>query len=104
VRDTVSAYLAMRLSVAKDALPGTGPIITSHGWAANAELIGRTAAVSRRIEGVPTRERYDLLQRPIESDPWMAAKALWRAADSVRIPRGGSGPGSGERPSMPAVV
>jgi glycosyltransferase involved in cell wall biosynthesis len=80
VRDTVSGFLAMRLSVAKDALPGNGPVLMSDGWAANAELIARAAAVSRKVDGVATRERYDLLQRPLVYDPWAAAKALWRAA------------------------
>ena len=80
VRDTVSGFLAMRLSVAKDALPGNGPVLMSDGWAANAELIARAAAVSRKVDGVETRERYDLLQRPLDYDPWAAAKALWRAA------------------------
>lgn len=79
VRDTVSGFLAMRLSVAKEALPGIAPVLSADGWAANAELMARAAAVSRRIEGVPTRERYDLLQQPMEGDPWAAAKALWRA-------------------------
>ncbi len=86
VRDTVSGFLAMRLSVAKDALPGHGPVLTAEGWAANAELIARAAAVARRIEGVDTRERYDLLQRPLEGDPWVAAKALWRSAGQLRVP------------------
>ncbi len=87
VRDTVSGFLAMRLSVAKDALPGTGPVLTSDGWAANAELIARAAAVSRKVDGVATRERYDLLQHPLDDDPWAAAKALWRSAGALRIPR-----------------
>ena len=86
VRDTASGFLAMRLSVAKDALPGDGRVLTADGWAANAELIARAAAVSRRIESVPTQERYDLLQRPLDSDPWAAAKALWRTAGALRIP------------------
>ena len=72
--------------MAKDALPGDGAVLTAEGWAANAELIARAAAVSRRVEGVPTRERYDLLQQPIEIDPWAAAKALWRNAGELRIP------------------
>lgn len=82
LRDTVSGFMAMRLSVPKDALPGGGPVLSGDGWAANAELIARAAAASRRIEGVETRERYDLLQRPIDSDPWAAAKALWRAGSA----------------------
>ncbi len=86
VRDTASGFLAMRLSVAKDALPGDKPVLTAEGWAANAELMARAAAVSRKIEGVPTRERYDLLQRPIESEPWAEAKVLWRRAGALRIP------------------
>ena len=89
MRDTVSGFLAMRLSVAKDALPGTGSILTSEGWAANADLMARAAAVSRRIEVVETVERYDLLQRPITDDPWAAAKALWRTAGQLRLPHGG---------------
>ncbi|MEZ4412250.1 MAG: glycosyltransferase family 2 protein [Gemmatimonadales bacterium] len=91
VRDTASGFLAMRLSVAKDALPGDGAVLTADGWAANAELIARAAAVSRRVEGVPTRERYDLLQRPIEGDPWAAAKALWRTAGRLRLPATAAG-------------
>jgi hypothetical protein len=91
VRDTVSGFLAMRLSVAKDALPGTGPVLTTDGWTANAELIARAAAVSRKVEGVDSRERYDLLQRPVETDPWGAAKILWRAGGRLRIPRAGGG-------------
>ena len=83
VRDTVSGFLAMRLSVAKDALPGAGPVLTADGWAANAELIARAAAASRRIETVETRERYDLLQHPVDGDPWLEAKALWRTPLSV---------------------
>lgn len=83
VRDTVSGFLAMRLSVVKDALPGSGPVLTADGWAANAELIARAAAASRRIETVETRERYDLLQHPVDSDPWVEAKALWRTPLSV---------------------
>jgi len=86
VRDTASGFLAMRLSVAKDALPGTGAVLTAEGWAANAELIARAAAVSRRIESVGTLERYDLLQRPLEADPWAAAKALWRSAGRLKVP------------------
>jgi len=89
VRDTVSGFIAMRLSVAKDALPGTGPVLTAEGWAANAELIARAAAVSRRIEAVETVERYDLLQHPVDDDPWRAAKVLWRTAGKLRVPHGG---------------
>ena len=99
LRDTVSGFLAMRLSVAKDALPGTGPVLMTDGWAANAELIARAAAVSRKVEGVHTLERYDLLQRPLDYDPWSAAKALWRTGGSLRIPpRAGGG-----RPSATAA-
>lgn len=97
VRDTVSGFLAMRLSVARDALPGDGPILTAEGWAANAELIGRAAAASRRVERVDTRERYDLLQRPVDADAWAAARALWRARRTLRIPRA-------DRGAAPAVA
>jgi len=91
VRDTVSGFLAMRLSVAKDILNAAPPVLTGDGWAANAELIARAAAVSRRIEGVETRERYDLLQRPLADDPWRSAKELWRSAGRLRIPAKAAG-------------
>lgn len=86
LHDTVSGFLAMRLSVAKDALPGAGSVLTGEGWVANAELIGRAASVARRIEGVEARERYDLLRRPVDVDAWAAARALWRAGGALRIP------------------
>ncbi len=91
VRDTASGFLAMRLSVARDAVPGEGAVLTADGWAANAELIARAAAASRRVEVVETRERYDLLQHPVASDPWAAARALWRAAGALRLPPPGEG-------------
>lgn len=86
LHDTVSGFLAMRLSVAKDTLPGEGPILTGEGWVANAELIGRAAAVARKIEGVAARERYDLLQHPVQVDAWAEARSLWRAGSALRIP------------------
>jgi glycosyltransferase involved in cell wall biosynthesis len=86
LHDTVSGFLAMRLSVAKEALPGEGPILTGEGWVANAELIGRAAAVARKIEGVAARERYDLLQQPVQVDAWAEARSLWRAGGALRIP------------------
>jgi len=94
VRDTVSGFIALRLSVAKDTLPGTGPVLTTDGWLANAELIVRAAAVSRRVEAVDTRERYDLLQRPVETDPWVAAKSFWNSARGLRIPPAGRAGGN----------
>jgi glycosyltransferase involved in cell wall biosynthesis len=84
LHDTVSGFLAMRLSVAKEALPSDGPVLTGEGWVANAELIGRAAAVARRIEGVEARERYDLLQQPVEVDAWAEARAIWRAGGALR--------------------
>lgn len=85
VRDTVSGFLAMRLSVAKEALPDGGAVLSGDGWEVNADLIARAAAVSRRVEVVGTRERYDLLQRPVDTNPWTAAKALWRAGSAAAV-------------------
>jgi len=99
LHDTVSGFLAMRLSVAQDALPGDGPVLAGEGWVANAELIGRAAVVARRIEGVEAHERYDLLQRPVDVDAWAEARALWRAGGALRLPAAGKpdarGSGSG---------
>jgi glycosyltransferase involved in cell wall biosynthesis len=86
VRDTVSGFLAFRLSTLRDVFRERAPVLTGAGWAANAELIGRAAATARRVDVVPTAERYDLLQRPTHVDPWPAARELWRAAGRLKLP------------------
>ncbi len=86
VNDTVSGFLAFRLMTLKNAVrqPGTA-LLTSEGWAANAELIGRAAQHARRIETVPVVERHDLRPRESRIQPWETARQVWKAAGHIRI-------------------
>ena len=77
VTDIVSGFVAFRLMTLKNAIrqPGTA-LLTSDGWAANAELIGRAAQHARRIETVPVVERHDLRARESRVRPWEMAKSM----------------------------
>lgn len=103
VKDIVSGYGAFRLFCLKNALrENEGPLLTSEGWAANAELIGKVARHARRIETVDVLERHDLRQRPSRIDPWPLARELWREGGRLKI-RGvrptDSRPGGASRPA-----
>ncbi len=86
VTDTVSGFVAFRLMTLKNAVrqPGAA-LLTSEGWAANAELIGRAAQHARRIETVPVVERHDLRTRESRVRPWEMAREVWRAGGSIRL-------------------
>lgn len=89
IRDIVSGFAAFRLKSLRDAMRATdGPLITSEGWAANAELIARVARQARQIETVDIVERVDLHQRPSRIDPWPLARKLWRDGGRLRIEGG----------------
>ncbi len=86
VSDICSGYVAARLMSLKNALrTREGPLLTSDGWAANAELIGRVAQQARRVETVDVIERLDLRHRASRVDPWPLAKELWRVGGRLRI-------------------
>jgi len=88
VTDTVSGFVAFRLMTLKNAAQKPGaPLLTSEGWAANAELIGRAAQHARRIETVPVVERHDLRPRDSRIQPWETARQIWKAGGSIRIGR-----------------
>jgi glycosyltransferase involved in cell wall biosynthesis len=85
VRDTVSGFLAVRLSCLRLAFKDSPQgLFKTDGWAANAELIRRLAAHARRVEAVPVVERLNLRQRPTRIAPWDEAKALWSARRALR--------------------
>ncbi|MEK6689073.1 MAG: glycosyltransferase [Gemmatimonadota bacterium] len=84
VRDIVSGFMATRLSCLRLALDRQpAALLTTEGWAANAELIGRLGAEARRVETVSVVERHDLRQRPSRIDPWGTARALWAARPAL---------------------
>ncbi len=111
VKDIVSGYGAFRLFCLRNALrEKDGPMLTSEGWAANAELIGKVARHARRIETVDVVERHDLRQRPSRIDPWPLARELWREGGRLKI-RGGrvtdsrtGGPRAAEEADMEEVT
>jgi uncharacterized protein DUF3108/glycosyl transferase family 2 len=93
VKDTVSGFCALRLSVLRQALGGAAgggggrdaaPLLATDGWCASAELLARLAPHARRVDGIPATARYDLVQRPSRVQPWRQVLAAWRARAVIR--------------------
>ena len=85
VSDVLSGFLAFRLVTLRHAVRAhDDQLLALEGWAANAELIGKTARVARRIDTLAAVERHDLRQRPSRVRPLGAALELWRARASLR--------------------
>ena len=89
VRDTVSGYLALRLALLRQALrvEDAGPLLTTDGWPARAELVARLAPHARRLDTLSARARYDLQQRPSRVQPWREFMAAWKARPVIRAAR-----------------
>jgi hypothetical protein len=91
VKDSISGFTALRLIVLRQATRGgDAALLTTEGWAANAELLARLGAHARRIEVVPSAARYDLKQRPSRSSPWQQLLAAWRSRGLISAARKGS--------------
>lgn len=87
VSDILSGFLAFRLIALRNALKAQdGRFLTTDGWSANAELIGKAARYARRVETVPTVERHDLRQRASRVPPLETALAVWRWRSQLRVP------------------
>ncbi len=87
VGDPFSAFRLYRISVLRDAIKAAGPdtpLVTRDGWAANAELLLRTAPLARRIETVPLAPRYDIRQRASRVRPFADALRLYRFGRAAR--------------------
>ncbi len=87
VGDPFSAFRLYRISVLRDAIKALGPdtpLVTRDGWAANAELLLRTAPLARRVETVPLAPRYDLRQRESRVRPFADALRLYRFGRAAR--------------------
>jgi dolichol-phosphate mannosyltransferase len=86
VSDIVSGFAIFRLVTLRNALRHSpGALLTTEGWAANAELYGRAARHARRVETIAAIERRDLRQRPSRATSWEAAMAIWRSRGSLRL-------------------
>src|SRR5882762_705865 len=91
VKDSISGFTALRLIVLRQATrAGDAPLLTTEGWAANAELLARLGAHARRIEVVSSAARYDLKQRPSRSNPWQELLAAWRSRGRISAARKGT--------------
>ncbi len=87
VGDPFSAFRLYRISVLRDAIKALGPdtpLVTQDGWAANAELLLRTAPLARRVETVSLAPRYDLRQRASRVRPFADALRLYRFGRAAR--------------------
>jgi hypothetical protein len=80
VSDPFGSLRLFRISVLRDLVKahGNGPLVTNDGWAANAELLLRAAGHARRVEAMPTTQRFDLRPRDSRVKPWADARALFR--------------------------
>ncbi len=85
VSDIVSGFAAFRLVILRNAIRAQpGPLLTTDGWAANAELLTRAAQSARRIETIPAIERRDIRPRASRLAPWDVARELWRAGPRLK--------------------
>jgi glycosyltransferase involved in cell wall biosynthesis len=81
VSDPFGSLKLIRIALIRDLIKeaGDAPIVQWSGWAANVELLMKTAPLARRVETVAIDARYDL--RPRES----RVKALSGALDLYRF-------------------
>lgn len=85
VSDVVSGFAAFRLVILRNAFRSqTGPLLTTDGWAANAELYARAAQSARRVETIESVERRNNRSRPSRLAPLAMARELWRAGPRLK--------------------
>ncbi len=88
VKDSISGFMALRLIVLRQATKGgDSPLLTTDGWAANAELVTRLSAHARRLEVVASSARYDRKQRPSRTKPWQQLLSAWRSRALISAAR-----------------
>lgn len=105
VSDLVSGFSIFRLVTLRNAFRGSPPpLLTTQGWAANAELYGRAARHARRVETIPAVERRDLRQRASRVSSWQAALAVWRSRGSLRLVPPPTQSGNGRKEQHQAEV
>jgi glycosyltransferase involved in cell wall biosynthesis len=84
--DPFSTFRLYRISVLRELVKAVGekPIVTTDGWAANMELLVKTASYARRTETVDVAPRYDVRVRPSRVRPFADALDLYRFGRKVR--------------------
>jgi glycosyltransferase involved in cell wall biosynthesis len=85
VSDVVSGFSIFRLIALRNAFRNQAfPLLTTQGWAANAELYDRAARYARRLETISAVERRDLRQRPSRMNSWDATLSILRSRGPLR--------------------
>ena len=86
VRDVFTTLRLFRVSVIRDLIKARGdaPLLEGEGWAANVDLLLRTAPLARRVETVELAPRYDVRARETRVRAWADAMALLRFARGAR--------------------
>ena len=86
VSDPFGTFRLYRITLLRDLIRHAGdePIVQGTVWAANADLLVRTAPFARRIETVALEPRYDLRPRESRIHPWTDAVDLYRFGRSRR--------------------
>lgn len=93
IKDPLSGFRAYRISVLKRALAerNGAPLLSTHGWAANIELLLAVAPHSRRTEVTEVSPRRDRRRRETRFRPWTTVVDVWnlsRAARGIQSPAG----------------
>jgi glycosyltransferase involved in cell wall biosynthesis len=102
VTDVVSGFAIFRLVTLRNAFRSSHPpLLTTGGWAANAELYERTARFARRLETIKAVERGDLRHRSSRIRPWDTALEVWRSRGSLRRLPKVEQPENGRAPHQP---
>ena len=80
--DPLTGFRAYRVAVLRRALQDREgqPLLTKHGWAANAELLLCVLPHVRRAEGAEVSLRYTRRERATRFRPWNTALELWDLA------------------------
>jgi hypothetical protein len=80
VTDPFGTFRLYRITLLRDLIRHAGdePIVQGTVWAANIDLLVRTAALARRVETVSLQPRYDLRPRASRIHPWTDAVDLFR--------------------------
>ena len=86
VTDPFGSFRLYRITLLRDLFrhEGEAPIVQGTVWAANVDLLLRTAPLARRIETVALAPRYDLRPRESRIHPWTDALDLFRFGRTTR--------------------
>lgn len=86
VADPFRSYRLIRISVIRELLKSLGdqPMLTTDGWAADAELLLRAAKFARKIDTVSLSARYDLRTRESRVRPLADAMRIFRFGRTAR--------------------